>query len=287
MTEMLSQVLVPPLSPALFAPSGHPSRITGGGYPYTNSLATGWAARNLFKPNYAQGELINSFYAALEAAGALTIGDAAYLLGAPHHEQAATINILQARFDASLVNEPGWVANRGISGDAASAYLDTLLNPSTSGTLKHLQNDCGLIYCVLTSVANVPASVAAADIGNGNFRVGRASGDKSVPMRAHSTGTDTAFNNAQGAEPAIFGISRESSSVLKTYKRGLGLVNTFATGSAAPNSETFRIGQAASAGFGINQMFFVMFTKSFTLQQFTDHADAIYNYAHNAAVGAM
>jgi hypothetical protein len=255
------------------------------GYTYTNALAAAWAARNAAPPNRAQGQLLDTLFAALEAGGALAIGDAAYITGPPHHEQAAVVNMLQNRFDGYLTNGCKPELNRGLAGDGAAEYLETLLDVIASGSLKMAQNDAGMIWGTLTSVA-VDAT-ASVDLGGAsNFFVRRNSADKSISMRAFQGSTDVAFNNAQGAEPAIFGICREGATTVKSYKRGTGLVTTTATASATPLSETFRIGMARSNGFGKNKIPFVLIGKQYTLAQFNAIADAFYNYFHDASVGA-
>lgn len=252
-------------------------------FAYTTTEASDWVARQLVQPNYEQGRLLNTLVAAIKP-DAFDVGDQCYLFGIPHHEQAAMVNMLQNRFDGFLVNGQQIVLNRGLSGDGASTFSDLVMTVA-AGSLKHAQNDAGLIYGVLTSSAN--GAAASVDVGIGSMFARRNAGDKSISIRAHSSATDTGFSAAQGVEPLIIGMSRESSTVLKTYKRGTGLVNTFATASTTPNTESFRAGMAGFAGFGLNQLFFMLVGKSFTLAQFNVIADGFYNYAHDPAVGAM
>jgi hypothetical protein len=55
MDAMLSPVLMPPLSPALTPPSGHPSRITGGGADRWASMPAPAGYRWVFVTYLGQG----------------------------------------------------------------------------------------------------------------------------------------------------------------------------------------------------------------------------------------
>lgn len=252
---------------------------------FVNNFAKTWMARNIAQPSKPDGALLDAYFNEIEAGGAFTLFDAGYICAPPHHEQAAVVNVIQAKYDGYLINGAKVTLRRGLSGDGASSSMDTLMKFGDVG-LKHVLNSNGVIIAIIDDQANTPQ--ASHHFGSGSFRLGRNSGAfKDITGRSHQGSSSTFFSHPNGGGPNIFGMERVDATTVKTYQLGVGLVNTITVASTAANTESFRIAAAGAGGFGKGTIGMVLSGGQFGLAGFTPNAQAMYNYLHNPLIGAM
>ena len=112
---------------------GRPAPGKGGGGYDADALAL--FSRFTTPPDNARKAVINTLIVSLKVAGVFAKLDALYLLAAAD-AQAARRNWIADQYNLVAVNSPTFAADRGYTGNASSAYLDTGLNPSSAVSLK-------------------------------------------------------------------------------------------------------------------------------------------------------
>lgn len=218
-------------------------RARGGVDPATAALA----ARMTAAPGAVRLAAIDALVRALKNAGVWAKLDILYLTAA-HDAQAARRNWIADGFNLAAVNAPGFVADRGFSGDGATSYLDTGFQPGVSpGQAGQDDNHLGL-WC-LTNVSGSGYDFAATN----------------VALNANSSGNANCRNMA-GATDVVAGVGtsvghslhcRSGSAGYALYKNGALLGTPVRASAAAVAANLFLCARNASgtpASFATRQI---------------------------------
>jgi hypothetical protein len=230
------------------------------------------------EPRRARTLLIDTLIASLIDAGVWAKLDALYLFAA-HDSQAALLNWKNpAGVVAAAVNSPAFTADRGFTGDGASAYIDTGIRLDTLGG-NFSQDSAMLAVWSLT------------DVANGGFSVGTGALAKIAP-RSVGGNMSTSLNAAAGGSVAVadslglFLVSRGSGAGYARYKNttSLGDASVSSTGMDATNLTA--LGVPASASFTTRQIAMIAAGGHMNGPEQVEFYNAIYDYLHDGTVGA-
>ncbi len=241
--------------------------VSRSGHVYKNSFARTAALRFLIPLSDPMARGVDEGATILADSGVLQIADGLWWLGMEQSQQAC-VNIAQSRFDLQLINGPIFDDYAGVSGDGASSYAETAINHSTTTGLQSSQNDIAVVGDITTSLANAGGN--SHDLGNGGFRYTRGTGN-ALFVRVFTSTTPTAI--AANAYPGLIGIDREASNIWNAYDDGVD-VGGGTEVSVSPVSETFQIGKAGSAGYGVNNVRMLLIARHLTPSQHV----AVYNF---------
>jgi hypothetical protein len=225
-------------------------------YTFVNAEAEALVARMSTAPNATRKAVIDTLVGSLKTAGVWAELDIFYVLAA-HTQQAALLNWVSSSYDATAVNSPAFVADRGFTSDASTSYLDTGFNITTGG-IKLLQDDNhhSLWICTNLDDANVLDGCSMLAI-----RAKRSV--NSCRGRNSSVTTDTIGTSTNSIGHTLF--SRTASSGYTAYKDGVSIgtpartsatltslemfINAADTGSGVPgNFSTFQNGAMSAGG---------------------------------------
>lgn len=155
-------------------------------------------------------------------------------LYAAHDQQFSRLNWAKRAHDATEVNSPSWIADRGYTGNATTMRLDSNYNPSTQG-VRYLQNDGAIIgYCRtdLAQTGQIGGALNAAGQGTLiNPRNGPGVIAGAVNRSLNTDTTSIATANSLG----MTAIRRVNATQIIANKNGVD-VQTVASNSVAPIS---------------------------------------------------
>ena len=194
-------------------------------------------ARMTGAPSEARAALIDELVRGLKAAGIWAKLDMLHVMAA-HDEQAARRNWVADAYNLAAVNAPGFVADRGFTGDGATSYLDTGFQPGVSGGAQARQDDNHLGLWCRTNVSG-----SGIDAGSTNHSL-NANNSGNLSSR-NMAGT----SNTVGAGTSIGHslISRAGSAAYSRYKNGASLGDASQV-SAAPMALSLFVGCRNASG---------------------------------------
>lgn len=193
-------------------------RARGGVDPATAALV----ARMTGAPGVARVAAIDALVRALKDSGVWAKLDILYLTAA-HDEQAARRNWIADAYNLAAVNAPGFVADRGFTGDGATSYLDTGFQPGvSSGHAAQDDNHLG-VWCR----NNISGS--GIDLGATNHQINaNNSGNLSARNMAGTSNTV-----ASGTSVGHSLTSRSAGTGYARYRSGVSLGDATQASSAA------------------------------------------------------
>lgn len=207
----------------------------GGGGAYNGFLPESVALFNRMSPAPSPSRqiLIDATIQQLIAAGIWARLDALWFMAAAS-SQAAGLNWLSSSFTLTAVSSPTFTADRGYTGDAAAAYLDTGFTPG--GGSKYLQNDMSAgLYARSVGTTGVWLG-AQADVGGRWTLIQDFGGANDIGYRANA-GTAT---TATGARTVGLGIvQRTSSTAVAYYKDGASVSTASVASDGIPDRPFF------------------------------------------------
>lgn len=208
-------------------------------------------ARMSVQPGAARRGAINTVIVGLKRAGVWARLDAFYMLAA-HDAQAAGLNWIGPSFNLTAANSPAFEADRGFTGNGATAYLDTGFNPVTSGG-RFALNDAHLGIWCRTDVAE-----DRNDIGNFNARIFTRNSGNGISGRMNDNVAPAGIPSVTSAVGhTVF--SREASTGYRIDRQGVVRTTLTSTATAmtstnfwilAANGTTFSTKQVSCAHFG-------------------------------------
>lgn len=216
-------------------------RAPAAGYTFTNAEAAALAARFTTPPTNARAAQIDTLVGGLKTAGVWSKLDAFYVTAAAE-AQAARQNWIADQFNLSALNSPAFTIDRGYAGDGAASYLETSFNPTTAVSPKYTLNDAHLGVWT----RNDTQVAASGVIGNGNSRIGSATGNSTAGGRPVNSGTAVLLTTP--GFPGHTVISRSNLALWEGYNNGID-VGGGVTASTAVSNETIQILKAQGAGF--------------------------------------
>jgi hypothetical protein len=204
-------------------------------------------ARMTGAPGEARSVLIDALVRSLKAAGVWAKLDMFHVLAA-HDEQAARRNWVADAYNLVAVNAPGFVADRGFTGDGAASYLDTGFQPGVSAGSRALQDSNHLGIWCRTNVSGT-----GIDMGSTNHSLNaNNSGNLSTRNMAAAT-------NTVGAGTSIGHslISRSGAAGYARYRNGVSLGDASQASAAALALNLFvccRNAGGVASGFAARQI---------------------------------
>lgn len=222
-------VLSSPLGSVLMPATGD------GGVTYDPDAAA-YFARISSQPSAARKAALNTLVIALKTGGVWSNLDA-LVIHASHDTATARLNAVANQFNATLVNSPDFLTDRGYAGDGSSSYLDSQFNPST-GTPKYAQNSAHLGVWSLTDAAASVAEIGAraTSIANQAILFPRSAINQMLARVNLDTGAATPDpGNSLGHFVGV----RTAASVHVAYKDGAELASDASTSTAPPNLNFF------------------------------------------------
>jgi hypothetical protein len=198
-------------------------------------------------PEVARVAAIDALVRALKAGGIWAKLDLLYLMAA-HDEQAARRNWMGDAFNLAAVNVPGFVADRGFTGDGATSYLDTGFQPGVSaGAGGQDDNHLG-VWC------RTNASSAGFDIAATNHTL-NANNAGNVNSRNMAGATDVVGGVATSVGHTLH--SRSGGAGYAVYRNGAVLGTVVRASSAPAAASLFVCARNASgtpSSFGTRQI---------------------------------
>lgn len=198
-------------------------------------------------PTSARNVVIDNFVKALVAGGVWDLLDGLYVFAAAD-SQAALINWKNpGTFDATAVNAPTFVADRGYTGNGTTQSIDSGFNPSTAPSPHFVQNSAGMFSRIRTAGTG------------GVFGTGPSTlFDPSFPLLRMNNSIG-AFGPAGMNVAAFWSGDRSDSTNVAVYKNGTSFASTAADTStgvdnalahALRGGTLFGTHQLSSFGFG-------------------------------------
>lgn len=274
----MPKVIRPAVRPAVRYPSRDAlAPREGVGYPFVNSEARDIVARFTTPPTDVRKALIDAWWTAVKAGGVSAADlDWFYMLAAAD-SQAARQNWIADLYNATAVNSPSFVADRGYTGNGTS-YLDTGFNPATAPSPKFTLNDSSLGIFHRTNVAET-----VRDIGNTNATlISRAVGDG---LGGRSNNVATVFPAL--TVPTSVGQTSWSRTAVNAYqfrKNGADYAGVQVDATTAHANENMRVLNGVASG-GTKQACAAWAGKSLTAAK--DLAIYNANLTYLQAIGAM
>lgn len=140
--------------------SGASGLLAGWGDTYSPEALAYFAAMSV-QPDDTRKALLNTLINTLISGGVWAKLDWLTIMAA-HDAQAARINAKTPAEVATVVNSPTFTTDRGYTGDGATSYLNTGVNPSTAISPNYVQNSCHMGVWIGTNVQ----SGSQNDLGN-------------------------------------------------------------------------------------------------------------------------
>lgn len=190
-------------------------------------------------PTEARKILINACVVALKAAGVWPLLDVLQMYAAAD-SQAAIINWARPEtYNAVTVNNPTFVANRGINGDGSTSYIDMGFNPTTAVSPGFVRDSASFTFWKRSADAPAVAIGGAFISGIGGTSI-------NISPLAYRINTGTSFDAA--VYPQNYGLiaaNRSAAAATQFYVNGVGT----ATGtqvSISPLNTGFQLGKVGT-----------------------------------------
>lgn len=227
-------------------------------YRFLNAEAATYVAAMLVQPNNARKSAIDTYVAALKAAGVWTALDAIYLYGA-HTQQAGLLNVkTPGTRDSTLVDggsgAPSFVADRGFTTNGVDNYIDTNFNPTTGGNGYVQNSNCfGVRLATETTVGNV----AGWSDGSDAILVGPRNASDVVSVQANATSGTSGVASSATTALVLTMLNRSGSTAVQIYRNGtaVSLATGGTTTSQALNNHNLYAGRILTATFRVAQFF--------------------------------
>lgn len=148
------------------------------------------------EPNNSYKAIYNRFIKALVDGSQWSLFDRAVVYGV--HSQLAIMNWVNTSFTPTLVNSPTFTADRGITGNATSQYINTNYNTSTQA-VQYTQNNCSWGGVMLLDRIGLEQLGGALALGSaGNAMQPRISGNLATSRTQSNNGTSASVTNSIG-----------------------------------------------------------------------------------------
>jgi len=242
------------LKPALRPPMRAPLRSAdspreGVGVAY-EAEASALFARFTTPPDATRKGVINTLVKALKDFGIWAKLDALYLMAAAD-SQAARQNWIADQYNLTAVSGPTFAADRGYTGDAAAAYLDTGFNPATATSPKYLLNSASLAFWCRTNTI-----ITGYEVGNAS----------TTQLSARSASANTVRGRLSDASLSNWGtvadalgltaINRSASNARQVYRGGSSIGTDTGASTAVTSANLVFLSAGTAAGFGNRQVAF-------------------------------
>jgi len=253
------------------------------GYTFVNAEAAAVSAAMLAagsEPEDTRKALIDTLVGALKTATIWTSLDLFYMHAA-HSAAAALINWKSpGTFDAIAVNSPAFTADRGYISDTSTSRLRTQYTPNTHAV--NLQQDNGSNWVWSLNSAGSAASVT----GNATApRISIVPRNTSDQQQCRMNDNDSALRTSLDAT-GFFGISRPAAGTKRVWQQGVQQgadVSVASTG--LPTQEQWICGANATF-FSPLRVAAAIWADSLSGKEAALYT-ALYNYLHDASVGAV
>lgn len=251
--------------------------LTRGGaaaYVFTNAEAAALVARFTTPPTDARKLLIDTTVGSLKSSGIWAKADLLWFAGSD--SQASRRNWVADLYNLTAVSGPTFTTDRGFTGDATAAYLESGFNPTSAPTPKYALNSSGFAFWSRTA-----GQVAGRDMGaasGGLAFIQARLGDETMAARNNRAVTG-ATPNTDGS--GLFLANRTSSAGGELYRNNAGAtVNS--TSVSIPNA-TFRF-LTGDGTFSSRQLSFGFVGASLATQERADLLTITQTYLQ--AIGA-
>ncbi len=195
-------------------------RISGTSY---TAEATALFARMTSQPDTTRKGHINTLIAALKTGNVWAKLDALYLFAA-HDSQAGLLNWVSTSHNATLVNAPSFVADRGFTGNGTSSYISSGTN--ASALTKFLQDSAHMSGWNRTETNAVVPIAGYIDATGSTFIYPRQAGNLSGRINDVTT-----LSVATATAIGLSAVNRSGATAKEIYRNGAS-VTTSATASA-------------------------------------------------------
>ncbi len=180
-------------------------------------------SRMTTQPPPARRSLIDEALRSLAAGGVLERGDMLSVLAA-HDAQAGRLNWLSSSYNLTAVGAPAFTADRGYTGDGATARLDTGFDPvAAAGEMTLNSASIGVWMPGTSGTANNP-------VGNLNATVRPRAASTSLTHRLNNT--TTATTAAVGAISGFYLLNRTGAAGYDIWLNGIKILSPTAAASA-------------------------------------------------------
>jgi len=215
------------------------------GYAFANSEASALVARMTVQPANGRKALIDSLVGSLKSAGVWSKMDCLYVVAA-HDAQAARLNWVGSSYTLTPVNSPGFVADRGYTGDGSTSLLESNYNPTTAAGAYALNS------AHIGSWARTNVAATVSDIGNANSRIfARTSADAFSGRLNTTTGPALAPSATTSVGHSV--LSRLGSTTYGLYRDGTATAGNGSTSEAVLNA-TFQVLASNTGAFSSRQI---------------------------------
>lgn len=227
---------------------------------------------------------IDKLIKSLKTAGVWAKLDVLQMYAAPTAADAVINWKNPGTFNATLVNSPTLEADRGITGDGASSYINTAFNPS-AGTNYTLNSSLFAIYSRTDSQSTARNGVIFGS--NSTNSIIRNTSDvflQYVNTNAASTGKTNA--NSLG----LHGSQRNSNTETEFFKNGASLGTESQNSSALPNGNFFvgaRNVDGSAANFGTRQFSLFLAGTKLTAGEHSSLFTAVETYLDYIGAGVI
>jgi hypothetical protein len=204
-------------------------------------------ARMTGAPSEARAGLIDALVRALKAAGVWGKLDMLHVLAA-HDEQAARRNWVADAYNLAAVNAPGFVADRGFTGDGTTAYLDTGFQPGVSAGAHARQDDNHLGLWCRNNVSGTGIDIGSTNHSINANNAGNLS-TRDMAVTTNTVGAGTSIGHSL--------VSRGGSTGYSRYKNGASLGDATQASAAAIALNLFvgcRNAGGVAGGFSARQI---------------------------------
>lgn len=237
---------------------------------------TALVARFTVAPTYARKVAVNELIRVLKLSGAWALMDAFYVLAAAD-SQVSRLNWITGTYDLTTAAAPTFTADRGVTPNGTTTYLDTGFNPTTAPSPKFAQDDAHMGAWHLTDLAN--AGATSYDVGSNNSRIVN---NSSLATAVRPNGTVSGTFTENYAAYKLW--SRSGASAWEYYYAGED-AGGGTDASGAINNYNLGIGRISATLFGVNQCAVFHFGSNLTADQVSAMNAALTTYLQ--AVGAV
>jgi len=247
-------------------------------------------ARGLFDRSPEQGAprrgLISRTLKKLRAAGVVARGDCLWFQAAAD-ATIARLNWLSSSYTLAAVNSPTFTADRGYTGDGASAYLTTGFLPSTAGG-KFVQDSAALGVWVRTFSASANRGHGASDVAANSYSTIEFRTDGAMWGKTNGVSTSNVVYAGATSAAGLFVTERLGAASVRIVKNGVSQVtDVFASTANVPREMYLlaRNSNGSGAGFSADQISMAYLGGALTDEQHV----ALYDIAREylTAVGAI
>jgi len=212
--------------------------------PGLDPAAVALIARMQVAPVGSRARAIDAAVRALKASGVWGKLVALHVMAA-HDAQAARLNWVQAAYDLSAVNAPGFTVDRGYAGNGSSSYLDTGWAPA-AGAQDSL---CFAVWDRTAAQSAMP--VAGTSTGTGVLVIPRSTTDTANARVNQASGSASAAGSVLDGS-GLTAANRSAANAMQIY-RGGALLMSGTTASAAPSAASLALGLYNNSSFTAHQ----------------------------------